>query len=343
LQVETSINNLKIKAMKKSVYLTGITCTILMLLGCMFKIMHWPGASIMLILSVFLFCFYFLPVALVSSYKSQEDGKYKNMHIITYIVFSICVMGVLFKVMHWPGASIFLMVGLPLPFVLFLPAYLYYTKDDKKATTTNFLGIMFGLIFLAVFSVLLALSISKQVLNSAIIKVYSNQQAKDFSESVISNLNDQNNIKKASDELCAYIDDLKCELLSATDNDLCNGSKMASDVSLWQMSGLDNKANPTFVLYGAGNKNKIAELRTKVKAYHETLIATKKMNKDLEGLVNDLFDVNGFRETIEINGERLNWEQKQFSNKQLIFVLDGLSEIQSNVRLVECEYLLSVK
>lgn len=257
--------------MKKSVYLTGIACTILMLLGCMFKIMHWPGASIMLILSVFLFCFYFLPVALVYSYKSQEDSKYKVLHIITYIVFFICVMGVLFKIMHWPGAGIFLIVGLPLPFVLFLPAFLYYTKDDKNATTSNFLGIMFGLIFLAVFSVLLALTISKQVLNNAITKVYSNEQAKIFSESVIANLKDQNDIKKASDELCAYIDDLKCELLRATGNELCQGNKMANDFSLWQMNQVDNKAIPTFVLYNDGSINKLAECRTKVKAYHETL------------------------------------------------------------------------
>ena len=118
--------------MKKSVYYPGIACTILMLFGCMFKIMHWPGASVTLTVSILLFCFYFLPAALVNSYKSQETPKYKTLHIITFIVFSICMMGVLFKVMHWPGAGAFLIIGLPLPFVLFLPVYLYSTKDEKK-------------------------------------------------------------------------------------------------------------------------------------------------------------------------------------------------------------------
>jgi hypothetical protein len=36
--------------------------------------------------------------------------------------------GALFKIMHWPGAGIFLMVALPFPFLVFLPVYLYVTS-----------------------------------------------------------------------------------------------------------------------------------------------------------------------------------------------------------------------
>src|ERR1700741_2391193 len=116
--------------MKKSVYISGIACAVIMLLGCMFKIMHWPGASMLFIIPVALFCLYFLPIALIASYR--EEKKYKALHIVTFIVFLISMTGVLFKVIHWPGASILLFVGLPLPFILFLPVYLKSTSPDKK-------------------------------------------------------------------------------------------------------------------------------------------------------------------------------------------------------------------
>lgn len=329
--------------MKKSVYFPGIACTILMLFGCMFKIMHWPGASIMLILSVFLFCFYFLPVALIKGYKSQEIPKYKTLYIITYIVFSICVMGVLFKVMHWPGAGMFLMIGLPLPFVLFLPAYLYYTKDEKKENSMNFLGLMFGLTFLAVFSVLLALSISKQVLRNAITRVYSIEKTLGIGEAAITPIKTESDIKKNSDELCAYIEQIKCELLTATHNTLCvNGSMNTKDI--WMMNEVDNKATPAYVLFNQDEKNKFETLKEKIQKYQEALLGTKEMNPNLQELTKELFDVNSTRELDpQGNVNELNWEQREFSNKQLIFVLGALSQIQSNVRIVEFEYLASLK
>jgi hypothetical protein len=143
--------------MKKLIYISGIACANLMMFGSMFKVFHWPGASIMLVIAVFLFCFFFLPSSLISSYQSQERKQFFWLHIATLLVFDIGLMGVLFKVLHWPGAAIFLQIGIPLPFVVFLPIYLYETRHANRSNTTNFLGVMFGLTFLAVFSVLLAM------------------------------------------------------------------------------------------------------------------------------------------------------------------------------------------
>ncbi len=324
--------------MKKSVYFSGIICTILMLCGCMFKIMHWPGANVMIMASVFFFCFYFLPFALLNSYK--EMNKHKELHIIAFVVFCICVMGVLFKVMHWPGAGIAVMIGLPLPFLVFLPAYLYYTKDEKKEGSTNFLGMMFGLTFLAVFSVLLALTISRQVLGSAVTKMASNDQATSFGESFVNDLKTENAVTKSANDLCTYIDALRCELLTATNNDLCVGGKMRSDYNASQMAGLDDKNTTSYILYGGGTKNKLEDLRLKIDNYRQTLLNAGKVSPELSDLINTLFDVNSSRE-IDQSGEvnEKSWEQREFNNKQMIFVIDALSQIQSNIRLVELEYL----
>jgi sugar phosphate permease len=146
--------------MKKLIYISGIACANLMMFGCMFKVFHWPGASIMLALAVFLFCLFFLPAALINHYQNQETKKFLLLHVVTFVVFFVGMMGMLFKVQHWPGANIFLQISIPLPFILFLPVYLYETRNAKKSDDMNFLGVLFGLTFLAVFTVLLALNVS---------------------------------------------------------------------------------------------------------------------------------------------------------------------------------------
>jgi hypothetical protein len=85
-------------------------------------------------------------------------------------------------------------------------------------------------------------------------------------------------------------------------------------------------------------------LRDKVRDYGTTLLETKKMDARLTELTKELFNVESERELLP-NGEvaDLTWEQREFANKQLIFVLGALSQIQSNIRIVELEYLASVK
>ncbi|MFL5753753.1 MAG: GldL-related protein [Bacteroidia bacterium] len=331
--------------MKKSIYFSGIACTFLMLLGCMFKVMHWPGASVMLILSVFLFCFLFLPSALVSNYKTQE-GKYKALHAVTFVVFALCMMGVLFKVMHWPGASLFLFIGLPLPFILFMPVYLYQTKDQKKGSSTNFLGIMFGLTFLAVFSVLLSLNVSKQILARAAAITNDNEQMANFTSSVSGDRGTGTKVKVSSDELYAYIDELKCELISAGNPGLCTGKKPGPGYDAKQLADMDNQEFPKYILLGSGENNagKLPGLKAKIAAYREALTSSGKLSPELEQLAKDLFDV-GDKEIRDENGEMVSnsWEQIQFPSYRLIFVIDLLSQIQANARLVESEFLASAK
>jgi hypothetical protein len=143
--------------MKKIIYVSGIACANLMMLGCLFKVSHWPGGEVLLTVAVLFFGFFFFPAALISNYQSQETQKYKWLYVVTFIVFFIGMMGILFKVRHWAGADILLYLAVPAPFVLFLPVYLYQTRNEKKEGNLNFLAIMFGLTFIAVFTVLLAL------------------------------------------------------------------------------------------------------------------------------------------------------------------------------------------
>jgi hypothetical protein len=320
--------------MKKSIYISGISCAILMLMGCLFKVMHWPGAGVMLVMAVTLFCLYFLPMALMNSYKEGEN-KSKTLHITTYFVFFICMSGVLFKIMHWPGAAYFLFPGILLPFVVFFPVYLYQTREESKIANKNFLGIVFGLIFLAVFGVMLALSVSRQILERAGTQISNNERTQAFyAPSANYSLEDEK-VVKASRELCFYIDELKCELLNATGEEICNGKNLKPGFEPGEMNDKDNREIPKHLLFENGAKNKIEVLKTKMTTLRDALLASKKITPELAELTNSLFDVNS--QKANEYGDVLSWEDQELKGYSLVFVVDALSLIQSNAKLTERE------
>lgn len=320
--------------MKRSVYITGISCAILMLFGCVSKIMHWPGAGIMLILSVFLFCFWFLPLALKNSYDNLPFKKMKTLHIVSYLVFSVCMMGVLFKIMHWPGAAVFLFIGLLSPFVIFLPVYIYHTREEEKTGNKNFLGLILGLIFLAVFSVFLALSVSKQILWQGVESVKqheSNIKLYTYSEG------GQNEITSSANDLINYSNELKCLMLSVAEEDMCNGNNPNGNYKVDKIEGLDNWGAANVVFLSEEGLIRTKALKEKINTFKESVLASKNITPELTELVNSLFHT-GDTDVTGIYPPGIAWEQREF-NYSLIFTLDFLSKLQSNVRLVEGEAL----
>lgn len=74
LKIQNEIILLTIKKeekMKKTMYVIGFMATFLTTTGLLFKLQHWPGASIMLILGVMLINLGFLPMYFYDKYKSS--------------------------------------------------------------------------------------------------------------------------------------------------------------------------------------------------------------------------------------------------------------------------------
>lgn len=73
LQVEEQTVYLLIRKkqilMKRSMYVIGYIAAILSTSGLVFKLQHWPGAAIMLVLGIALFNFAFLPMYFYDRYK----------------------------------------------------------------------------------------------------------------------------------------------------------------------------------------------------------------------------------------------------------------------------------
>lgn len=315
--------------MKKLIYILGVVSINLMLFGALLKVFHLMGANILLAISIFLFCFGFLPLALISNYKSQEEKKYKWLYIVTFIVFGFDLIGALFKIEHWQGASLFLLIGLPLPFILFLPVYLYQTRKNKDKSVLNNLGVMFGLTFLAVFSVFLAINVSGSVLDNIAVNCLNNENSTKFYQVTTKNYpNDK--VKEKAEEICSYINELKCILLTDTDNGNCLNGRIQEE---YNPILLKNKFTQTSILFKGESPNKIETLKNKIVEFRELVLSSKNPSKEFIELTKSLLDVD------ENETQKDNWMDKEFPATHTVIILEVLSRIQSNVRFVEAEYL----
>ncbi len=153
--------------MKQKIYILGLITTAIVIVGALLKINHWPGGGQLLILGIAILVLAFLPLALRNHYRTEGNSKNLALYIVTWLTCFVVFGGMLFKIMHWPGAGMALMIALPFPYVVFLPVFLAVTAKDKSFSIYNTVYILFLLAGISVFSALLALNVSKEKIDDS--------------------------------------------------------------------------------------------------------------------------------------------------------------------------------
>jgi uncharacterized membrane protein (UPF0136 family) len=94
---------------------------LLLILGLIFKSMHWPGASILSILSVIIFGLIYGPVTYLI--KQKEAPLWLRVYGM------LCLLAIssawLFKIQHWPGSPILFTIGIPSWFGFLIILFLF--------------------------------------------------------------------------------------------------------------------------------------------------------------------------------------------------------------------------
>lgn len=153
--------------MKQKIYILGLITTSIIVIGSLFKISHWPGASILLILGIVSLVFAFLPLALRNHFRTEGGGKNRLFYIVTWVTGFVVFGGMLFKTMHWPGAGIALSIALPFPYVVFLPVFIASSAKDRNFDINNTVAVLCLLAAVSIFSALLALNVSKDKIHES--------------------------------------------------------------------------------------------------------------------------------------------------------------------------------
>jgi hypothetical protein len=137
-EIEDAFNHIQTRLiltiMKKTVYFSGFVAAFCILIGLMFKIMHWPGATAILItgnlsLSV---CLLAILYGLLTNKTTFPRMTYSRI-LFGVVGGMLLASGIFFKIMHWPGASILLVLGMFLITFIFLPIFFWqlYRSEMK--------------------------------------------------------------------------------------------------------------------------------------------------------------------------------------------------------------------
>ena len=133
IQTRYLLNSKRIVIMKKLMYSAGFIGAVLISIGSLFKIMHWPSANIMVISGMIAFLLLFVPLFALDRYKVQASkamsGKIKIL--VGSVSAFLIGLSVVFKMMHLMGASVLLVLGVGLFTFGFLP-FLFFSLYKKS-------------------------------------------------------------------------------------------------------------------------------------------------------------------------------------------------------------------
>ena len=126
-------------AMKKIMILSGTFSAATMILGILFKFMHWPGASLFIILGIGTSSLIFLPLLYLLKSKDSQATKDKLMLGLGILSGILLSLSILFKIMHWPFAIILGYSAVIILGLILLPIYFITgikTQENKINTIT---------------------------------------------------------------------------------------------------------------------------------------------------------------------------------------------------------------
>lgn len=122
--------------MKKIMIAGGLLSLLGYLSGSFFKIMHWPGANIMMTSGILLMSFVFLPLVFILKAKEINTGLEKLTIAIGTLLGMLFCLDVLFTINHWPGATALWLATVCLSAFIFIPLYAF-TGIRKPETRIN--------------------------------------------------------------------------------------------------------------------------------------------------------------------------------------------------------------
>lgn len=144
----------KYRKMKNMMKITGVAGTVMLGFASVFKIMHWPGAGILLSLGALVTSFLFLPSALVVLWKETRSRKRIFLFVSAFISGVSLIFGILFKVQHWPGGGALITAFVVFTMLLFIPALLasrLKDEENKAKRPVYITGAIGGILYLVGF------------------------------------------------------------------------------------------------------------------------------------------------------------------------------------------------
>lgn len=314
-------------AMKKVMIISGAFSAFTFTIGSLFKIMHWPGAALLLQAGIVFFCFLFLPILSILKVKEQKQRKDKLLIGIATIFAIVICLATLFKVMHWPFATMLWSSSLGILFFLFLPIFFFGgIRNPETKTNTIISSILIltagGLLF--ILTNLRASHVTEEaVFNSddQLLASYAYLSEQKSSDSLSEN---QQLLTKKADALCLKIENLKVGLIKSITPD---GKEMAENEAIRLFS---NKFDPVQSYLFAENGQASTELTSIKKDLAEL---QKLVQEDSADKKCTLISTENIHRS-DYNNQDLSWEEFYFKGLPMENVFRNFNQLLVNIRIV---------
>lgn len=126
--------------MKNTLKIAGLSSAFLTISGAILKTYHLPGAGIAILSGGLVFSLLFLPLMIALKFKDEAKQVDKWVFSIGFFIAIVMTIGVLFKIMHWPYATILMSSSLSIFIFGYVPLY-YLSRirraEEKFNTTIN--------------------------------------------------------------------------------------------------------------------------------------------------------------------------------------------------------------
>ena len=317
---------------------------ILFMAGVLFKVMHWPGAAKLLFTGWIFILFVFLPILMYIKLKEATTTKDKSIIMLGIVGLLIFELSSMFKVFHFAGAAILMIVGSILLVSVFLPLYTYSKFKETGKISGQFIYILISAMFFMLLSILLAINVSTNVLevfakdesNSRSIgnyqKVKNQKLYADFNGKNDSIKNKISAINISTVKVCSLIDSIRLELVMASDL----VDKQTAEKLLLDVNQVSNKADlkiTNSLMIGENCNGMAHHLKQGLIKYQQTLLSETSSNAELTKSINIILNISD----ISINQKVQTWEQITFNENILIGTLSVLSDIEKRIRMAESQ------
>jgi hypothetical protein len=312
--------------MKQKIYIYGIVSAMVLVTGAIIKVQHWPGAQVLLTSGTLLLLFLFLPAALINHYRVNGNKEYKLLYITTYITCFVVFTAMLFKIQHWPFAGYAVLIGVPFPFVVFLPVWLYETSKIKNFDINNTVFVLFLLALQAVFSVLLALNVTREKLDYTL-QISNQLSAFNAKIEAINSESEESSAAMSSEEVIKQIDVCRQLLFNRTEitRKAMNEGKVFSRY-------LDSRDIPQDLLLATPPPSPTEKLYSAINNFISDLSRLPN-GQNLAKEATGLFDI------VNEPGDETPWQFRKFQGVFLTWDLVELDAMENYVRVVKAGLL----
>ena len=133
--------------MKTTTTILGIIGASLTALGAIFKFLHWPGATIMITVGATTLAIYMWFYIFVQG-KVVNGVIEKSFITLMGLTGIFMALGFIFKMQHWPGASVLITIFIVLSFLLIIMSLIRAlnekAEDLKYKYTQTFIWLLGG-------------------------------------------------------------------------------------------------------------------------------------------------------------------------------------------------------